>query len=99
MMRIDVDALFPDARAVPTPLAAVFFLDGFAPRTRLERVEPGRRELAGLQVVGSSLVNAPGTRRVFELARLLSAASVYRMTAGGPDEAAAAVEQERGRWA
>jgi len=99
MMRIDVEALFPTAGSVPAPLAAVVYLDGFAAETTLRAVPPGRTELAGLQVVGSSLVNAPGTRRVFEMAQLLSAARVYRMTAGTPDDAARHIEQERKRWA
>jgi hypothetical protein len=99
MLRIDVEALFPGSRAGATPLSAVFFLDGFAAQTTVARIPPGRGELAGLQVVGSSLVNAPRTRRVFEMAQLLAAARVYRMTAGPPDEAALRLEQERALWA
>jgi hypothetical protein len=99
MLRIDAERLFPESQAVPAPLAAVIFLDGVAGRTTLACAPPGREELAALQVVGSSLVNAPRTRRVFEMARLLASVRVFHMTAGAPDEAAERVEQERQRWA
>lgn len=98
MMRIDVETLFPGACAVPTPLAAVVYLEGFGDEARLTRVEPGREELGRLQVVASSLVNAERTRRVFQMAQMLAAARVFRLKAGGPDASAERIEEERRQW-
>jgi hypothetical protein len=87
-LRIPAEALFPDNHPAPAPLHAVVFLGPFAAEPRLSPVEAGRDELADLQPVGSSLVNAPAARRVFEMARLLSAAETYRLQPGDPDATA-----------
>src|SRR5687767_4139137 len=94
--RIPAEALFPGNGPVPVRLRAVVFLEAFGPEPRLERVVPGRTELAALQPVGSSLVNAPAALRVFEMAQLLGAAEVFRLWPGGPDATAAFVERELG---
>jgi hypothetical protein len=87
-LRLPAEVLFPANRPAPAPLHAVVFLDAFAPEPRLEPLEAGRDELAELQPVGSSLINAPASRRVFEMARLLSAARTYRLRPGPPDATA-----------
>lgn len=98
MMRMDADRLFPGSPCAPAPLAAVVFLDGIGADTRLDRIEPGREELGRLQVVASSLVNAPRTRRVFELAQLLASSRVFRLRAGSPDRTADVIEREARAW-
>jgi hypothetical protein len=88
-----VGALLPAAPAGPVPLRAVVFLRGFAATPRLERIQPGRDEVAALQPFTGSLVNAPATRRVFEMIRLLSAVAVYGLNPGEPDATAARLEE------
>jgi hypothetical protein len=95
-LRIPAEQLFPRNRPAPVPLRAVVFLGPFAGEPRLQRIEPGREELAALQPAGSSLINAPAARRVFEMARLLSSARVYRLHPGGPDATADAVHHVLG---
>jgi hypothetical protein len=91
-----VGTLLPDVPAGPVPLRAVVFLRGFAPTPRLERIVPGRDEVAALQPFTGSLVNAPATRRVFEMIRLLSAVAVYGLQPGQPDETAERLEEALG---
>lgn len=93
MMRLPADALAPAAFEGARPLGAVVFLDGFAAASRLRALEPGRADVGRLQPVGASMVNAPRTQRVFEMARLLARSAVYEITAGPPDEAAATLEE------
>jgi len=92
-VRVDVDTLFPIAPPVAVPLRRIVFLRGFAERPSLERITPGRTEIAGLQPLMSSFLNAPHSRRVFELARLLSSAKVYQLHLGNPDATAVYLEQ------
>jgi hypothetical protein len=92
-LRLDADALVGSAEPPPTPLSAVVFLAGFAPEPRLVRVEPSREEVAMLQPIVGSLVNAAPTRRVFEMALLLSRVQVYRLTPGDPDATAMLLEE------
>jgi hypothetical protein len=92
-VRLPVGALLPVAPAGPVPLRAVVFLRGFAATPRLERIQPGRDEVAALQPFTGSLVNAPATRRVFEMIRLLSAVAVYGLNPGEPDATAARLEE------
>jgi hypothetical protein len=96
VLRIDVEALMTTTPAEPAVLGAVVFLDSFAATPQLTRREPTRREIAQLQPVVGSLVNAPPTRRVFEMAHLLSRVAVYRLNPGAPDETAAMLEQTLG---
>lgn len=99
MMRLDADMLFPDAAAANAPLAAVIFLDEFAKAPRLVLVEPGRKELAGLQPVGSSLVNAPRTERVFRMTQMLAGVRVLRLSLADPDATAERIEETLAQWA
>jgi hypothetical protein len=92
-VRIDVNSLFPVAPPSPLPLRRVVFLRGFAERPRLERIRPGRGEIVELQPLMSSFLNAPHSRRVFELTRLLSSAKVYQLHLGDPDVTAAYLEE------
>lgn len=94
MMRIDVTDLFPGPAPAPALLGAVVFLEGFAETARLQRIEATRDELGRMQPVGSSLVNASATERVFQMVRMLAGARVYALSPGGPDETAEAVEEE-----
>ena len=93
ILRLDVGALLTAPEPAPAALRAIVFLSGFVPLPRLTRVVPGRDELAQLQPSVASLVNAPRAQRVFELARMLSSAAVYRLSPGEPDATAACVEE------
>jgi hypothetical protein len=92
-LRLDADALVETPEPPPTPLGAVVFLGRFAPKPHLVRVEPSREEVAMLQPIIGSLVNASPTRRVFEMARLLSRVEVYRLRPGDPDATATLLEE------
>jgi hypothetical protein len=97
ILRLDVDRLFPGRpQPCPFPLFAVVFLDRFAARPVLEEIAASTEDLARLQPVSSSLVNAPKAQRVFELGRMLSRARVFRLTPGDPDETAALLERTFG---
>lgn len=93
MMRIPLEDLMDAAPVSAALLRAVVFLDGFADAPELRAVEASRVDLGRLQPVGASMVNAPRTRRVFEMAALLSRSRVYELRAGRPDETAVAVEE------
>lgn len=93
MMRVPVEQLGEVAVGRPALLAAVVFLTGFSAAARVRPIAPGRVDVARLQPVGSSLVNAPAVRRVFEMARLLARCRVYELEVGPPDETAAVVEE------
>jgi len=97
MMRVPLEDLLPAPPPGPVPLRAVVFLRSRAASPQLERVEPGREELAALQPVGSSFANAASTERVFQLVRMLSRADVFHLHAGAPDETAALLESALGR--
>ncbi len=92
IVRIAVEELLPVREARPLPLRAIVLLDGFESEPRIARVDAGRQELALLQPVVGSLVNAPRTQRVFEMARMLATACIFRLSPGAPDETAALVE-------
>jgi hypothetical protein len=92
-VRVDVDELFATELPRPFPLRRIVFLRGFAATPSLERITPGREEIAELQPLMSSFLNETRSRRVFELARLLSAAKVYRLHPGNPDATAVYLEE------
>lgn len=92
MMRVPVQELFPGEEPAPAPLRALVFLEGFAAVPALRRLAPARGELARLQPVASSMLNAARTQRVFEMARLLAHCTVWALTAGAPDATAEALE-------
>ena len=91
--RVDVDTIFPTRQAETVPLRRVVFLRGFAERPSLERIQPGRGEIVELQPLMSSFLNAPHSRRIFELTRLLANTKVYQLRLGGPDETALYLEE------
>jgi hypothetical protein len=93
MMRVPVQELFPGEEPAPVPLRALVFLEGLAAHPALRRLDPGRAELARLQPVGSSMLNAAHTRRVFEMARLLAQCATWALAAGAPDATAEALEE------
>jgi hypothetical protein len=93
-VRFDVNALFSVDDPKPVPLQNVVFLKGFADKPLLSRIRPGRGEIAELQPLMSSFLNASHARRIFELSRLLSAANVYELRLGSPDETAVYLERE-----
>ena len=93
-VRIDISRLFPVAEPQPIPLRRIVFLrGGFAQQPSLERIVPGRHELAQLQPLMSSFLNASHRRRVFELTRLLASAKVYQLHPGDPDATAQYIEE------
>jgi hypothetical protein len=93
ILRADVDALLETPEPSPAPLRSVVFLRGFAPAPVIEPIEAGREELAALQPLACSLVDAPPARRVFEMVRLFEGLRVWRLQPGDPDETAAALER------
>jgi hypothetical protein len=93
ILRADVTALLPAGEAAPAPLRSVVFLRGFAPAPDVAPLEPGREELAALQPLACSLVDAPPARRVFEMVRLFEGLRVFRLHPGDPDETAAVLER------
>jgi hypothetical protein len=92
-VRFDVNTLFPVADPAPVPLDNIVFLRGFGDRPDLRRVTPGRGEIAELQPLMGSFLNAQHGRRVFELTRLLATANTYELKLGGPDETADYLER------
>ena len=92
-VRVDVDTLFPVEPPQAIPLRRVVFLRGFAEHPSLERITPGRAEIVELQPLMGSFLNASHSRRVFELARLLSTAKVYQLHPGDPDATAIYLEK------
>jgi hypothetical protein len=93
ILRADVSALLPAVEAAPVPLRSVVFLRGFAPAPDIAPLEAGREELAALQPLACSLVDASPARRVFEMVRLFEGLSVFRLRPGDPDETAAVLER------
>ena len=91
--RVDVDTIFPTREPQAVPLSRVVFLRGFAERASLERIKPGRGEIVELQPLMSSFLNAPHSRRIFELTRLLATTKVYQLHLGDPDETALYLEE------
>ena len=97
ILRIDIDRLFPGRpEPRPLPLFAIVFLDPFASHPVLNEIAASTEDIAHLQPVSSSLVNAPKAQRVFELGRMLSCARVFRLAPGDPDETAVLVERTIG---
>jgi hypothetical protein len=92
-VRVGVDTLFPVPPARPFPLRRVVYLAPFEAQPRLERIEPGRHEVAMAQPILSSFINSPHRRRVFEVVRMLASARVYRLHPGQPDATAIHLEE------
>jgi hypothetical protein len=92
-VRVGVDTLFAVPSAEPVPLRRVVYLAPFEKSPRLERIDPGRHEVAMAQPILSSFINSPHSKRVFEVVRMLSAARVYRLHPGQPDETAIHLEE------
>jgi len=91
--RVPIDTIFRTEPARTFPLGRVVFLRGFAERPRLQRINPGRAEIVELQPLMSSFLNAPHSRRIFELTRLLATTKVYQLHPGDPDETAFYLEE------
>ena len=91
--RVDLATLLPRNESGPVAASAIFFLRGFAPLTRIETLKNDAAELANLRPMYSSFANAPHTKRVFELIRLLSRARLYGLWPGDPDETAKSIEE------
>ena len=91
--RVDIETIFKAEPPRALPLRRIVFLRGFAERPSLERIKPGRPEIAELQPLMSSFLNASHSRRVFELTRLLAASKVYKLHPGDPDTTALYLEE------
>jgi hypothetical protein len=92
-LRVDIDTLFAVEPPKAIPLRRMVFLRGFADRPAMTRIKPGRGEIAELQPLMSSFLNASHSRRIFELTRLLGSAKVYQLHPGEPDTTAAYIEE------
>jgi hypothetical protein len=92
ILRADVTALLPAGAATAVPLRSLVFLRGFAPAPGVAAIEAGREELAALQPLACSLVDASPARRVFEMVRLFEGLRVFRLHPADPDGTAAALE-------
>jgi len=92
-LRVDISSLFPVDEAQAVPLRRMVFLRGFADRPELKRITPGRSEIVELQPLMSSFLNAPHSRRIFELTRLLASGKVYQLNPGEPDATAEYIEE------
>lgn len=86
--RVGIETLVPVTTPQPLPLRRVIFLAPFEETPRLERIEPGRHDVAMLQPILSSFINASHRQRIFELVRMLSSTRVYRLHPGLPDATA-----------
>ena len=91
--RVDVDTIFATEAPRAIPLRRIVFLRGFAEKPSIERIKPGRKEIAELQPLMSSFLNASHSRRIFELTRLLATAKVYQLHPGDPDATAVYLEE------
>ena len=80
----------------PVPLRSIIFLEPFADSPRVVETEPSRQDLALLQPVTSSFVNAPRSQRTLELVRMLSRCRTFRLSPSDPDETACLVESHLG---
>ncbi|HET9317333.1 MAG TPA: hypothetical protein VFQ51_17210, partial [Vicinamibacteria bacterium] len=92
ILRADVAALLPAGAVSAVPLRSVVFLRGFAPAPQIAPIPAGREELAALQPLACSLVDASPARRVFEMVRLFEGLRVYRLHPADPDETASVLE-------
>jgi hypothetical protein len=92
-IRVAVESLFDMTDEGPAPLTAIVFLRPFEERPRLVQIAAGRHELAMMQPILSSFINAPRTQRVFELVRVLSDIPTYELFPGQPDETAIFLEE------
>ena len=90
--RVDLATLMPAKESGSVSADAIFFLKGFEPVTRIDKLRNDAEELPNLRTIGSSFANAPHTQRIFELIRLLSRARLYGLFPGHPDEAARKIE-------
>ena len=88
--------MFAPPAAQRVKLHAIIFLQPFADTPSFVESEAGRADLALLQPVSSSLVNATHARRTFELAKMLSTSRVFRLAPGDPDATAALIERTIG---
>jgi hypothetical protein len=96
MLRVDASRLFDLGVPAALPLCAVVFLKGFAGTPAMERVQPGRDELALMQPIASTLSNAPASARVFQMIRLLASVDCFVMQPGPPDSSVELIERTLG---
>lgn len=96
VLRVDFDDVLPGPRPQAVPLKAILLLEPFGDDLQLAEISPSTAEISLLQPVSSSFVNAPRTRRIFELGRMLSRSRVFRLTPADPDETAAFIEKTLG---
>lgn len=86
--RVSIETLVPVSAPATLPLRRVIFLAPFEDAPRLERIEPTRHDVAMLQPILSSFLNASHRQRIFELVRMLASTRVYRLHPGLPDATA-----------
>lgn len=96
IVRVEADLLFAPPAVRRVKLYAIIFLQPFLATPSVVESQACRADLALLQPVSSSMVNATHARRAFELAKMLSASRVFRLAPGDPDATAALIERTLG---
>jgi len=92
IVRMSPSAFLDTPAPKPVPLRSIIFLETFADSPRVVETEPSTHDLALLQPVTSSFVNAPRSQRTLELVRMLSHCRTFRLSPSDPDETACLVE-------
>lgn len=87
------DLIEIDSSADPVLLDSVVFLRGFQSSPSIAQIEPGRFEVCALQPIAGSLINAPDTKRVFQLVDMLANVRVFALNPGEPDATALYLEE------
>jgi len=93
-VRVSLDELMPvDSSPDAAPLDSVIFLRGFRDEAVLTRIDAGRDEIAAMQPIAGSFINAAGTRRVFQLVDMLAHTRVFALNPADPDRTARTIEE------
>jgi hypothetical protein len=74
-------------------LDSVVFLRGFRDEPQLTAIVPAREDVAAVQPIAGSLINAARTKRVFQLLDMLAHARVFELHPGDPDQTSEYLEE------
>jgi hypothetical protein len=93
-IRVALDELLDiDGSDKEAALDAVVFLRGFRAEPQLTAIVPSREDIAAMQPIAGSLINAAGTKRVFQLLEMLAHARVFALHPGEPDPTSVFLEE------